>query len=79
MGEATLGFAKEALAVVERLDSRLQGLEEGQFAPSGSIHLSCVRAYLETTDVLVRVKRFSPGLSEADLEEIQAALQGPVD
>ena len=50
--------------------------EEGQFAPSGSIHLSCARAYLETTDVLPRLRRFSPGLSEADLQEIQAELQG---
>ena len=51
--------------------------EEGQFAPSGSIHLSCAAAYLETTDVLPRLKRFSPGLSEADFNEIQAMLQGP--
>lgn len=51
--------------------------EESQFAPSGSIHLSCAQAYLETTDLLPRLKRFSPGLSEADLTEIEAALQGP--
>jgi Poly(ADP-ribose) polymerase and DNA-Ligase Zn-finger region len=51
--------------------------EEGRFAPSGSIHVSCAQAYLETTDVLPRLKRFSPGLSEADVEEIQAELQPP--
>jgi hypothetical protein len=50
--------------------------EEGRFAPSGSIHASCAQAYLETTDVLPRLKRFSPSLSEADLSEIQAQLQG---
>jgi Poly(ADP-ribose) polymerase and DNA-Ligase Zn-finger region len=51
--------------------------EEGRFAPSGSIHVSCAQAYLETTDVLARLKRFSPGLTEADLSEIQAELQPP--
>lgn len=51
--------------------------EEGRFAPSGSIHVSCAQAYFETTDVLPRLKRFSHGLSEADLSEIQAELQGP--
>ena len=51
--------------------------EEGRFAPSGFIHAACAQAYFETTDVLPRLKRFSPGLSDADLEEIQAALQGP--
>jgi hypothetical protein len=50
--------------------------EEGQFAPSGSIHVSCAQAYFETTDVLPRLKRFAPGLSEADLQAIQAALGG---
>lgn len=51
--------------------------EEGRFAPSGSIHVSCAQAYFETTDVLPRLKRFSPSLGEADLKEIQAELQGP--
>lgn len=50
--------------------------EEGQFAPSGSIHLACARAYLESTEVMPRIRRFSPGLSEADLQAIQAELQG---
>jgi len=53
--------------------------EEGQFAPSGSIHVSCAQAYFETTDVLPRLKCFSAGLTEADLNEIQVALQGPVN
>jgi hypothetical protein len=52
--------------------------EEGRFAASGSVHASCAQAYFETTDVLPRLKRFSPGLSEADLAEIQALIQGPV-
>jgi hypothetical protein len=52
--------------------------EEGRFAASGFVHASCAQAYFETTDVLPRLKRFSPGLSEADLAEIQALIQGPV-
>jgi Poly(ADP-ribose) polymerase and DNA-Ligase Zn-finger region len=48
--------------------------EEGRFAASGFVHVSCAQAYFETTDVLPRVKRFSAGLSEADLAEIQVVL-----
>ncbi len=51
--------------------------EEGRFAPSGSIHAACAQVYLETTDVIPRLKRFSPRLSDADLGEIRAELQGP--
>jgi hypothetical protein len=49
--------------------------EEGRFEPAGSIHLRCVRAYLETTDVVPRVKQFAPDLSDADLAEIEALLR----
>jgi ribosomal protein L37AE/L43A len=48
--------------------------EDGRFAPSGSIHVSCAPAYLETADVLGRLKHFTPALGEADLSEIQALL-----
>ncbi len=48
--------------------------EDGRFSPSGSIHPACARAYLETIDILPRLKRFSPGLSEADLAEIASEL-----
>ena len=46
--------------------------EDGRFMPSGFVHLSCVNAYFETTEVMARVKHFSPGLSESDLAEIQS-------
>ena len=51
--------------------------EEGRFAPAGFIHLPCAQAYLETTDVLPRLKHFSPTLSEDDLREIETELKGP--
>jgi hypothetical protein len=51
--------------------------EEGRFAAAGFIHLPCALAYLETTDVLPRLKRFSPALSDDDLREIEAELRGP--
>jgi hypothetical protein len=51
--------------------------EEGRFEPSGFVHVTCVPAYFETTDVLPRVRRFSRGLREEDLAELAAALDGP--
>jgi poly(ADP-ribose) polymerase-like protein len=50
--------------------------EEGRFVPSGFIHLACVRAYIETTDILDRLKYFSPGLTETDVNEIRQRLEG---
>ena len=49
--------------------------EEGRFAPSGFVHAGCTRAYLETTDVLSRVRRFSPELREDDLALLAAELE----
>jgi len=51
--------------------------EEGRFAPAGSIHVRCAQAYLETTDVIARLKRFSPALTEDDLTAIEAELRAP--
>src|SRR5262245_4730792 len=48
--------------------------EEGRFSAGGSIHVPCAQAYFETADVMARVKRFSPGLTEPDLREIEAEL-----
>jgi hypothetical protein len=44
--------------------------EDGRFAPSGYIHLTCAREYLETTDVIDRLRHFSTALTEADIAEI---------
>jgi hypothetical protein len=39
--------------------------------------VACAGAYFETADVIPRIKRFSAGLGEAELQEIQAELQRP--
>ena len=52
--------------------------EEGRFEPAGFVHVRCVGDYLETTDVMVRVRRFSPKLSEEELEELRGELEGMV-
>ena len=48
--------------------------EESRFQPSGFIHVRCSKAYFETTQVLERFQRFSPGLSEEDLQELRSEL-----
>jgi hypothetical protein len=48
--------------------------EEGRFAPSGFIHLTCAAPYLETTDLIGRLKHFSPELKDADWVEVRAQL-----
>ena len=48
--------------------------EDGRFAPSGFIHAGCAAAYFETTDVLGRVRHFSPDLSADDLADLERAL-----
>jgi Poly(ADP-ribose) polymerase and DNA-Ligase Zn-finger region len=53
---------------------RLVFYEEDRFVPAGSVHTGCCAAYFETTDVLPRLRRFSPGLSEDDLKEIEPHL-----
>lgn len=51
--------------------------EDGRFAPSGYIHVGCAAAYLETAEILDRVRHFSPALAEDDLAEIAAYLGSP--
>ena len=50
--------------------------EDGRFAPSGYIHLTCAKAYLETTDIVGRLRHFTPALTDADAAEIQQSLDG---
>jgi hypothetical protein len=50
--------------------------EDGRFMPSGFIHARCVQPYVETSDVLDRVKHFSPELSVEDLADLAAAVKG---
>ena len=44
--------------------------ENGRFDPGGFLHVRCAPAYFETAEVLDRVRRFSAGLGEDDLEEL---------
>lgn len=48
--------------------------QDGRFAPAGYLHATCAGAYFETTDILDRVRHFTPGLTSADLEELGQAL-----
>jgi hypothetical protein len=48
--------------------------EDGRFVPSGYIHLACARTYLETTDLMARVRHFSRDLSPGDAADIERAL-----
>ena len=53
--------------------------EEGRFTAAGFIHPACAQAYLEAGhgEVIPRVKRFAPGLTDADLQEIGTEVQRP--
>lgn len=51
--------------------------EEYRFEPSGFIHAGCAREYFGTTDIVDRVRHFSPGLDSGELEEFQSALEQP--
>lgn len=48
--------------------------EDGRFQPSGFVHVTCARTYFETDAIMPRLKHFSPGLTEADINEIEATL-----
>ena len=49
--------------------------ESGRFEPSGFIHVPCAQPYFESIDVLARIKRFSPNLTDQDIGELSAALR----
>lgn len=44
--------------------------DDGRFVPSGFMHAKCVKDYIETTEIIARVKHFSPTLSEDDLQSL---------
>lgn len=48
--------------------------EEGRFNAAGFLHVHCAPAYLETSDVLPRVRRFAPALTDDDARAIEAEL-----
>lgn len=73
-GRATCRHCREAI-VKDAWRISLVYYEDGRFLPSGFVHLSCVSAYFETTDVMGRVKHFSPALADTDLAEIAAEIR----
>lgn len=48
--------------------------EEGRYVPAGYLHPGCVAEYAGTSDVLDRVRHFTPDLTDADLAAIAATL-----
>ncbi len=48
--------------------------EDYRFSPGGYVHARCARNYFETTELLDRVRHFSPELREADIAEVAAAI-----
>jgi hypothetical protein len=48
--------------------------EAYRFDPGGYLHVGCARSYFETTDVLERIRHFSPELAQADLDEMAVGL-----
>ena len=52
---------------------RLVFYEEGQFAPSGFIHIACGRDYFETGELIDHVLHFSSTLAEAERDELRGA------
>lgn len=55
---------------------RIVYFEEGMVSPGGCVHLSCADSYFDTTDILARVRHFSPELEASDLGEIGELLEG---
>ena len=53
---------------------RLVFYEEGQFSPSGFIHVRCRKEYFETEDILEQLLHFSHALDDAARAELTAAL-----
>ena len=45
-----------------------------RFQPSGFIHAECAGEYLGTTDLIARVRQFSPDLSDSELGELERVI-----
>jgi Poly(ADP-ribose) polymerase and DNA-Ligase Zn-finger region len=52
--------------------------QDGRFAPGGFIHATCAATYFETTQILDRLRHFTPDLTSTDLDALaQALTAGP--
>jgi len=49
--------------------------EDYRFNPGGYLHARCARNYFETTEILDRVRHFSPELRETELAEVAGAIE----
>lgn len=72
-GRATCRGCKEPIAK-DTWRIALVYYEDGRFVPSGYVHASCASSYLESTELLPRIRHFSPELTDADLEALRSAL-----
>jgi hypothetical protein len=68
-GRATCRSCRE---VIEKgaFRAQLQMFEEGRFSPIGSIHAECCAAYFGTKDIVDRMRKLTPSLTDADAEEL---------
>ncbi len=48
--------------------------EAFRFEPSGFVHATCAGEYFETTDLIERIRHFSPRLSADELDDLKLAL-----
>ena len=72
-GRATCRSCRE---IIEKGAFRiaLQMFEEGRFSPIGSIHVECAKAYFDTKDIVDRMQKLTPSLTDADAAEIRRLL-----
>jgi hypothetical protein len=79
-GRATCRFCRE---LIEKGSFRiaLQMFEDTRMNPIGTIHAACAEGYFGVRDVVPRLAKLSPDLTEADLLEIRRLIDAapPVD
>ncbi len=49
--------------------------QDGRFAPAGFVHATCAAAYVETAEILGRLRHFTPTLTDADVETLARDLR----
>jgi len=72
-GRAACRHCREAIGKGE-LRIALEYIEEGMASGGGFVHVACSEAYFGTTELLRRLTRTSPKLSETDLAELAQTL-----
>lgn len=72
-GRATCRHCRETIAR-DGWRIALAYYEDGRFAPSGFIHARCAGPYLETIEIIERLRHLSPELTNEDVAEIEVEL-----